>query len=96
MTVPLDNTRCIDTCIEAEIVFKADVLSGLAAQQKAVPARWLYKRRGSELFEEITSLLKYYPTRTEARFSSSMRVTSPKTQVQGASSLSSSWARRQG
>jgi dimethylhistidine N-methyltransferase len=30
-----------------------------------VPARWLYDRRGSELFEEITRLPEYYPTRTE-------------------------------
>jgi dimethylhistidine N-methyltransferase len=33
--------------------------------QRAVPARWLYDRRGSELFEEITELPEYYPTRTE-------------------------------
>jgi L-histidine N-alpha-methyltransferase len=45
--------------------FKADVLSGLAAPIPAVPARWLYDRRGSELFEEITRLPEYYPTRTE-------------------------------
>lgn len=30
-----------------------------------MPARWLYDRRGSELFEEITRLPEYYPTRTE-------------------------------
>lgn len=32
----------------------------------AVPARWLYDHRGSELFDEITRLPSYYPTRTEA------------------------------
>ena len=46
--------------------FRADVLAGLAAPIPAVPARWLYDRRGSELFEEITRLPEYYPTRTEA------------------------------
>src|SRR3546814_14866258 len=32
---------------------------------KATPARWLYDKRGSELFEEITALPEYYPTRVE-------------------------------
>ena len=45
--------------------FRADVLAGLAAPIPAVPARWLYDRRGSELFEAITELPEYYPTRTE-------------------------------
>ncbi len=30
--------------------FRADVLSGLAARPRAIPARWFYDRRGSELF----------------------------------------------
>lgn len=45
--------------------FRGDVLSGLAAPIPAIPARWLYDRRGSELFDEITRLPSYYPTRTE-------------------------------
>jgi L-histidine Nalpha-methyltransferase len=45
--------------------FRDDVLAGLAAPIPAVPARWLYDRRGSELFEEITRLPEYYPTLTE-------------------------------
>lgn len=45
--------------------FRADVLSGLGAQPRAIPARWFYDRRGSELFEAITDLPEYYPTRTE-------------------------------
>ncbi|MBV9881965.1 MAG: L-histidine N(alpha)-methyltransferase, partial [Sphingomonadaceae bacterium] len=49
----------------ADPAFRADVLAGLAAPIPAVPARWLYDRRGSELFEEITRLPEYYPTRTE-------------------------------
>jgi L-histidine N-alpha-methyltransferase len=45
--------------------FRADVLAGLARRPRAIPARWFYDRRGSELFEAITRLLEYYPTRTE-------------------------------
>jgi len=45
--------------------FRDDVLAGLAAPIPAIPARWLYDRRGSELFDEITRLPSYYPTRTE-------------------------------
>ena len=47
------------------VAFRDDVLAGLSAPIPAVPARWLYDRRGSELFEEITRLPSYYPTRTE-------------------------------
>jgi dimethylhistidine N-methyltransferase len=45
--------------------FRHDVLAGLSAPIPAVPARWLYDQRGSELFDEITRLPSYYPTRTE-------------------------------
>ena len=51
--------------LSADPAFRADVLAGLSAPIRAVPARWLYDRRGSELFEEITRLPEYYPTRTE-------------------------------
>jgi len=45
--------------------FRHDVLAGLSAPIPAIPARWLYDHRGSELFDEITRLPSYYPTRTE-------------------------------
>jgi len=45
--------------------FRAEVLDGLAQEPKAVPARWLYDDEGSRLFEEITRLPEYYPTRAE-------------------------------
>lgn len=45
--------------------FRKDVLKGLAAPIPAVPARWFYDRRGSELFDQITRLDDYYPTRVE-------------------------------
>jgi len=47
------------------VAFRNDVLSGLAAPIPAIPARWLYDHRGSELFDDITRLPSYYPTRTE-------------------------------
>lgn len=45
--------------------FRADVLTGLRQQQKAIPARWFYDEAGSQLFEAITELEEYYPTRAE-------------------------------
>lgn len=50
---------------DADPAFRGDVLAGLAAPVPAIPARWLYDRRGSELFEQITRLPEYYPTRVE-------------------------------
>jgi dimethylhistidine N-methyltransferase len=49
----------------ADPAFRADVLIGLAEPQKAVPARWFYDDAGSRLFEDITRLPEYYPTRAE-------------------------------
>ncbi|HEY1615210.1 MAG TPA: L-histidine N(alpha)-methyltransferase [Rhizomicrobium sp.] len=45
--------------------FRADVLQSLSGIQKTLPCRWLYDSRGSELFEAITRLPEYYPTRAE-------------------------------
>jgi L-histidine Nalpha-methyltransferase len=42
-----------------------DVIQGLNQIQKTLPCRYLYDDRGSELFEQITDLPEYYPTRTE-------------------------------
>ena len=43
----------------------AEVAAGLSAPQKELPPKYFYDHRGSELFEEITQLPEYYPTRTE-------------------------------
>jgi L-histidine Nalpha-methyltransferase len=43
-----------------------DVRAGLSASPKWLPPKWFYDARGSELFEEITQLPEYYPTRAEA------------------------------
>ena len=45
--------------------FEEAVLSALRQDRPTIPARYLYDRRGSELFEAITRLDEYYPTRTE-------------------------------
>ena len=50
-----------------DTAFRADVLAGLSQVQKAVPARWLYDDAGSQLFEDITRLPEYYPTRAETQ-----------------------------
>lgn len=42
-----------------------DVLQGLTQEPPAIPARWFYDAAGSLLFDEITELAEYYPTRTE-------------------------------
>ena len=47
--------------------FAADVLAGLSAMPKRVPAKYFYDGAGSQLFERITDLPEYYPTRTEMR-----------------------------
>jgi L-histidine N-alpha-methyltransferase len=45
--------------------FADAVRAGLSAPQKVIPARFFYDHAGSELFEAITGLPEYYPTRTE-------------------------------
>jgi len=45
--------------------FCTEVLAGLADQPKHIPPKYFYDERGSELFEAITALPEYYPTRTE-------------------------------
>jgi dimethylhistidine N-methyltransferase len=45
----------------------ADALAGLSTPQKTLPCKWLYDADGARLFEAITELPEYYPTRTEIR-----------------------------
>lgn len=54
-----------DFLLRADPQFRADVIEGLRGPRRAFPARWFYDERGSELFDEITRLPEYYPTRTE-------------------------------
>lgn len=50
---------------DTNAVFLKDVVDGLSKPQKSIPSRWFYDQAGSELFEQITELPEYYPTRTE-------------------------------
>jgi L-histidine Nalpha-methyltransferase len=50
---------------EAAAALRADALAGLTATPKSLPPRWFYDARGSELFDQITRLPEYYPTRAE-------------------------------
>lgn len=53
---------------EAEIAtFAEAVIKGLARRPRSIPSRFLYDSVGSALFEEITKLKEYYPTRTETK-----------------------------
>ncbi|GGV74741.1 histidine N-alpha-methyltransferase [Streptomyces gelaticus] len=55
-TLPVDAT---------DAALRADVLQGLTRHPKTLPPKWFYDAHGSELFEEITRLPEYYPTRAE-------------------------------
>lgn len=47
--------------------FAQDVIAGLSQQPKKLPPKYFYDETGSKLFEQITMLPEYYPTRTELR-----------------------------
>ncbi|MGW2523907.1 L-histidine N(alpha)-methyltransferase [Streptomyces sp. NPDC001617] len=48
-----------------DAALRADVLSGLTGAPKTLPPKWFYDAHGSDLFEQITELPEYYPTRAE-------------------------------
>ncbi|HWW45433.1 MAG TPA: L-histidine N(alpha)-methyltransferase, partial [Acidimicrobiia bacterium] len=58
----------VDVHLTADDVADAlatDVRDGLRATPKTLPPKWFYDDRGSELFDAITRLPEYYPTRAE-------------------------------
>jgi L-histidine N-alpha-methyltransferase len=61
-SIPIDR-RLPDRFFEDSL--RADVLAGLTATPKSLPPKWFYDERGSELFDKITLLDEYYPTRAE-------------------------------
>ncbi|WP_280221092.1 L-histidine N(alpha)-methyltransferase [Nocardia neocaledoniensis] len=63
MTAPLLDIHLTDDDLAAAL--RADARAGLTATPKSLPPKWFYDARGSELFERITELPEYYPTRTE-------------------------------
>lgn len=64
MTVSLANYLAADSAAEA---LRRDVLEGLTATPKSLPPKWFYDAVGSALFDRITRLPEYYPTRAEAQ-----------------------------
>jgi len=63
MTITVDD-RFLDAAASVDEL-AVDARRGLTAEAKWLPPRWFYDERGSELFERITELAEYYPTRTE-------------------------------
>jgi len=63
MTVSLSNYLEADAATRA---LRRDVRHGLTASPKTLPPKWFYDTRGSDLFDQITRLPEYYPTRAEA------------------------------
>lgn len=64
MTTAFDLTRRLPAD-HFDAALRHDVRHGLTADPKWLPPKWFYDARGSELFEEITRLPEYYPTRAE-------------------------------
>lgn len=64
MTLSLANHLAADSAVEA---LRRDVHAGLTATPKSLPPKWFYDAAGSDLFDQITRLPEYYPTRTEAQ-----------------------------
>jgi L-histidine N-alpha-methyltransferase len=63
LTGPLLDIHLTDA--DADAALRADVRAGLTDLPKHLPPKWFYDARGSKLFEEITELPEYFPTRTE-------------------------------
>jgi L-histidine Nalpha-methyltransferase len=58
MSVVIERHEVLDTLVE-------DVRDGLTRSLKELPPKYFYDERGSELFDQITTLPEYYPTRCE-------------------------------
>ena len=85
MKEPVLDVHIDDSDLTREL--RADARAGLTAAEKWLSPRWFYDARGSELFEEITRLPEYYPTRAEravlaARSADVARLTGAKTLVE--------------
>jgi L-histidine N-alpha-methyltransferase len=63
MTLSLCNHLAADSAYQA---LRRDVLDGFAASPKSLPPKWFYDSVGSDLFDQITRLPEYYPTRAES------------------------------
>jgi L-histidine Nalpha-methyltransferase len=64
MTLSLSNHLEADSATQA---LRRDVFDGLTQTPKTLPPKWFYDSVGSDLFDQITRLPEYYPTRAEAQ-----------------------------
>ncbi|MBB2992215.1 L-histidine N-alpha-methyltransferase [Mycolicibacterium iranicum] len=64
MAFSLENYLAADAADEA---LRRDVTHGLSQDPKTLPPKWFYDSVGSDLFDQITRLPEYYPTRAEAQ-----------------------------
>jgi L-histidine N-alpha-methyltransferase len=64
MTFSLSNYLAADSAAQA---LRRDVRDGLTQTPKSLPPKWFYDSVGSDLFDQITRLPEYYPTRAEAQ-----------------------------
>ncbi|MDT5236217.1 MAG: L-histidine Nalpha-methyltransferase [Mycobacterium sp.] len=64
MTLSLSNHLAADSAAQA---LRRDVRDGLTQTPKSLPPKWFYDSVGSDLFDQITRLTEYYPTRAEAQ-----------------------------
>jgi L-histidine Nalpha-methyltransferase len=64
MTLSLSNYLAADSAAQA---LRRDVRDGLTHTPKSLPPKWFYDSVGSDLFDQITRLPEYYPTRAEAQ-----------------------------
>jgi L-histidine N-alpha-methyltransferase len=64
MTLSLSNYLAADSAAQA---LRRDVRDGLTQTPKSLPPKWFYDSVGSDLFDQITRLAEYYPTRAEAQ-----------------------------
>lgn len=64
MTFSLATYLAADSAAQA---LRRDVRAGLSGTPKSLPPKWFYDSAGSDLFDQITRLPEYYPTRAEAQ-----------------------------
>jgi len=65
MSTVIERLTWIEEPSRLADVFADDICAGLTARPKRIPCRHFYDAEGSRLFEAITALPEYYPTRTE-------------------------------
>ncbi len=61
----VEHDVAVDVPTEPRSQFLTDVVAGLASTPKKIPSKYFYDVVGSRLFDRITELPEYYPTRTE-------------------------------